>query len=134
VRKGLVTSSGDTTWVTDSVVQYYTEGQAGDVSALLRAFRGMQRAVEPDSLVPQLHSVAVPVRLLIGAAPHRSGIDQNRIRDLEDRLPALTVDSIAGAGMHIHEEQPQVIVAELVRQVDEDHHAAKCLGTPPTDD
>jgi pimeloyl-ACP methyl ester carboxylesterase len=132
VRKGLVSSSGDTTWVTDSVVGYYTEGQAGDVSALLRAFRGMQRAVEPDSLVPQLHSVAMPVRLLLGAAPHNTGMGQNRIRELEDHLPSLTIDSIVGAGMHINEEQPQVIVAALEWEVKEDHRDAKCIGTHPT--
>ena len=121
VRKGLINSSGDTTWVTDSLVEQYTEGQAGDVGALLRALGGMQRSVEPDSLLPQLHLVAVPVRLLLGAAPHGSGIGQRRIRDLEENLPSLAIDSIAGAGLHIHEEQPDVIVAELLREVEADH-------------
>jgi pimeloyl-ACP methyl ester carboxylesterase len=122
VRKGLISSSGDTTWVTDSLVAHYTEGQAGDVGALLRAFRGMQRSSEPDSLLPQLHSMSMPVRLLVGAAPHRSGIGQSRIRDLESQLPVLAIDSIPGAGLHIHEEQPGVIVAELLREVGRDYH------------
>lgn len=122
VRKGLVSSSGDTTWVTDSLVAHYTEGQAGDVGALLRAFRGMQRSTEPDSLLPQLHSMPVPVRLVMGAAPHRSGIGQHRIQDLAANLPILAIDSIPGAGMHIHEEQPQVIVAELLREVGREQH------------
>lgn len=115
LRKGLIACSGDTTWVTNEVLEGYTRGPAGDVGALLRGLKGMQRSVEPDSLTPRLNLIRVPVRLLVGGAPHKSGIASKRIRDLQERVPIFSMETIPGAGLHIHEEQPAVIVSELLR-------------------
>lgn len=114
VRKGLIASSGDTTWVTDSVIEHYTEGPAGDMGAVLRALKGMQRAVEPDSLKPQLSQIHVPVLLLLGGAAHEGGPSPGRIRTLERHIPQLRQKIIFDAGLHIHEEQPQAIVEQLL--------------------
>ena len=54
LKKGLLASSGDTTWVTDEVIDHYTAGPAGDIGQMLRALKAMQRSVEPDSLSPRL--------------------------------------------------------------------------------
>jgi pimeloyl-ACP methyl ester carboxylesterase len=121
LRKGLVSSSGDTTWVTDEVLDAYTEGPAGDVGAVLRGLKGMQRSVEADSLTPRLNHLGMPVRLLVGGAPHKSGIGAKQIRDLQERVPDFSMETIPGAGLHIHEEQPTVIVSELLRLVQELH-------------
>ena len=51
LRKGLVASSVDSAWVTDSLIERYTEGAAGNMGAVLRALKRMDRSVEPDSLV-----------------------------------------------------------------------------------
>lgn len=117
VRKGLRQSSGDTTWVTDSLVERYTEGTAGDMGAVLRALKGMQKAVEPDSLRPRLKDIQVPVHLLLGGAAHSGGPSTGRVRTLERRLPRFTMENIYGAGLHIHEEQPEVVVRNLVGMV-----------------
>ncbi len=114
VRKGLIASSGDTTWVTDSLIDRYTEGPAGDIGAVLRALKGMQRAVEPDSLKPQLSRIHVPVRLLLGGAAHEGGPSSGRIRTLEHELPQLTQQVIYESGLHIHEEQPKALAEQLV--------------------
>ncbi len=115
LRKGLVASSGDTTWVTDQTIDAYTDGPAGNIGAILRALKGMQRAVEPDSLTPRLGEVAAPVRLLVGGAAHEGGISQGRVRTLVRGLKDFQWRVIFGAGLHIHEEQPDEIVAELLR-------------------
>ncbi len=117
LRKGLIACSGDTTWVTDSVIDGYTRGPAGDIGAVLRALKGMQNSVEPDSLAPRLGQLRMPVRLLIGGAPHKSGISAGRLRQLEEHVHGLTVQTVNGAGLHIHEEQPEVIVRELLAMV-----------------
>ncbi|HTS88493.1 MAG TPA: alpha/beta hydrolase [Gemmatimonadales bacterium] len=123
LRKGLVASSGDTSWVTDQVVDAYTEGAAGDVGAVLRGLKGMQNSVEPDSLTPRLNEIQIPVRLLVGGAPHKSGMAPARIRDLEERVPHFSMETVPGAGLHIQEEQPGVIVSELLKLVHDEAEA-----------
>ena len=119
LKKGLMSSSGDTTWVTDTVIAHYTAGSAGDVGAVLRALKGMQRAIEPEALTPRLGRITVPVRLLVGGAAHDGGVTQGRIRALRQRLHNFTEVTVPGAGLHIHEEQPELIVRELLAQVRE---------------
>ena len=119
LRKGLIASSGDTTWITDPVIDGYTEGSGGDISAVLRALKGMQNAVEPDSLMPHLGQIEVPVRLLLGGAAHEGGPSPGRVRTLERHLPDFRVRTVYGSGLHIHEEQPEVVVDELLHLVHE---------------
>jgi pimeloyl-ACP methyl ester carboxylesterase len=114
LRKGLIASSGDASWVTDSVIDAYTEGPSGDIGAVLRALKGMQNSVEPDSLRPHLHELRMPVRLLVGGAAHRSGIAPARLRDLQELVPHFSMQVVYGAGLHIQEEQPDVIVGEVL--------------------
>jgi pimeloyl-ACP methyl ester carboxylesterase len=114
LRKGLVESSGDTTWVTDEVIEGYTEDGAGDIGAVLRALKGMQNSVEPDSLTPQLSRIHVPVRLLLGGAAHQGGPSQGRVLNLQRHLSNFSMRTVFGAGVHIQEEQPEVIVRELL--------------------
>lgn len=121
LRKGLIASSGDTAWVTDAVIEGYTRGAAGDIGAVLRALKGMQNSTEPDSLTPRLGQLQVPVRLLLGGAAHKSGISPSRLRALEEHVHSLTVQTVIGAGLHIHEEQPDVIVREILALVHEKH-------------
>jgi pimeloyl-ACP methyl ester carboxylesterase len=117
LRKGLIASSGDTTWITDPVIESYTQGNAGDVGAVLRALKGMQKSVEPDSLIPRLHQIQVPVRLLLGGAAHEGGPAPSRVHTLERRIPDFRWRFVYGSGLHIHEEQPEAVVEELLRLV-----------------
>lgn len=121
LRKGLIASSGDTTWITDPVIENYTQGNAGDIGAVLRALKGMEKSVEPDSLTPRLHQIQVPVRLLLGGAAHEGGPGLGRVHALERRLPDFKFHFVFGSGLHIHEEQPQAVVEELLHMV---HSAA----------
>lgn len=114
VRKGLIASSGDTTWVTDSLIDRYTDGAAGDMGAVLRALKGMQRSVEPDSLRPRLPEIHVPVVLMLGGAAHDGGPSSGRIHTLTHGIPHIRERIVYGAGLHIHEEQPEAVVDELL--------------------
>jgi len=117
LKKGLLASSGDTTWVTDEVIDNYTAGPAGDIGQILRALKAMQRSVEPDSLSPRLYQLRIPVRLLVGGAAHEGGVPEGRIRTLERRVKTFHMAIVYGAGLHIHEEQPEVIVREVLQLV-----------------
>jgi pimeloyl-ACP methyl ester carboxylesterase len=114
VRQGLIASSGDTTWVTDETIDGYTAGPAGDIGAVLRALKGMNDAVEPDSLKPKLPNLTVPTRMLVGGAAHRGGAGDGRIQTLHSLMPQMTTRVVFGAGLYIHEEQPEAVVREVV--------------------
>lgn len=122
LRKGLIANSVDSSWVSDSVIEGYTAGAAGDLGAVLRALKRMDRSVEPDSLVPRLAEVRVPVRLIVGGGARLGGgrsAGRGRIRQLREGMPQLVVDTIPGAGLHIQEEQPQALVRALLHEVRE---------------
>jgi pimeloyl-ACP methyl ester carboxylesterase len=114
VRKGMMDTAGDTTWITPQVIDNYTAGGAGDLGAVLRALKGMARAVEPELLASRLGDITIPVHLLIGGAPRGSGIPARHTALMRARLKSLTVDTIPGAGLHIHEEQPAAVVRAVL--------------------
>ncbi len=115
IRKGLVQASGDPSWITDEVVVGYTKTAAADLGATIRAFRAMAKATEPESLGPRLSEITVPVLLLVGTAPGSGGIPGDQIELLAGRLRNFAVDSVAGAGQYLFEEQPDRVVAAITR-------------------
>ena len=122
LREGFIACSGDTSWVTDEVLEQYTAGPAGDVGAILQALKGMQNSVEPDLLTPRLGGITVPVRLLVGGAAHEGGITPGRIHAMDTQIRDFRMTTVFGAGLHIHEEQPEVVVHELLQLAREGHH------------
>jgi pimeloyl-ACP methyl ester carboxylesterase len=116
IKESLIETSGDTTWVTEEVVDGYTTGASQDLDGTLKAYLRMAESKEPERLVPNLEAVRCPVRLVIGTAPHDGGIPDRQLEVLRQGLPNLTVDSVPGAGLHLYEERPDAIV-EAVRRV-----------------
>jgi pimeloyl-ACP methyl ester carboxylesterase len=119
VERSLKSASGDPSWVTREVVLGYTAGIARNSGAAFDALKGMARAREPWPLAPRLATISGPVRLMIGAATHRSGIPSEEVATLAASLPAFSVDSIAGVGHYIFEEQPDAVlrgVRDLARK------------------
>lgn len=118
LRKGLVGSSVDSSWVTDSVINGYTSGTAGDLGAVLRALKGMQNSVEPESFRPRLYEIRQPVRLLLASGPRLDGgqgLGVGRIQTLQERIPHFSAETVWGTGLHMQEEKPEVLVQELIR-------------------
>lgn len=114
VRKELLKASRDSSWLTPEVLEGYTAGPGRDVGATIDAFRGMVRATEPDLIRDRLAEIRVPVRLLIGAAPHTTGISSDETEIMRRTLADFAVDSVPGSGQLIHEEQPEVVVRAIV--------------------
>jgi pimeloyl-ACP methyl ester carboxylesterase len=90
------------------------------VGAVLRALKGMANSVEPDSVQTHLGEIAVPVRLLVGTGPHDSGVSAAKVLIMQTRIPQFAVDSVPGVGLHIHEEAPDALVAEILRMLGKD--------------
>src|SRR5918994_5795702 len=113
VRKEIVKNSGDTSWVTPRVIREYTAGQAADLNGSIDAFRSMSKSKEPESLQDQLHEIRVPVRLLVGGIDHPSGVKTDERELLAEKIQDFALDTVAGSGQYVHEEQPQVVVEAL---------------------
>jgi pimeloyl-ACP methyl ester carboxylesterase len=116
IRESMIETSGDTTWVTEEVVDGYTAGARQDLDGTLKAYLRMAESKEPERIVPNLGAVRCPVRLVVGTAPHEGGIPERHLDALRSGLTSFTVDSVPGAGLHVYEERPQAIV-EAVRRV-----------------
>ena len=114
-RENLVASSADTSWVTEEVVAEYTAGTAKDLDATLKAFVAMAGSKEREHLAPHLGEVLCPVRLLVGGAPHGGSMKDADVELLKSSLPTFAVDTIAGAGHYLHEEQPDIVVSAVAR-------------------
>jgi hypothetical protein len=116
IRESMIETSGDTTWVTEEVVDGYTAGAREDLDGTLKAYLRMAESKEPERIVPNLGAVRCPVRLVVGTAPHQGGIPERQLEALRSGLTRFAVDSVPGAGLHVYEERPQAIV-EAVRRV-----------------
>jgi hypothetical protein len=55
----------------------------------------------------------VPVRLLVGGVPHPSGVKNDERELLADKLPDFALESVAGSGQYVHEEQPDAVIKAL---------------------
>lgn len=118
VRREIIKNSGDTSWVTDAVIQAYTAGQAADMHGSIDAFQQMSKAKEGESLTDRLHQYDGPVRLLVGTVPHPAEVPHEQRELLREVLTDFRSDSVVGSGQYIHEEQPSVVV-EAVAGLDQ---------------
>ena len=115
VRRGLIAASGDTTWVTDQVVDGYTAGAARDLAGTLKAYVAMAQAREGERLAPHLGEIRCPVRLVVGTAGRGSGVSPEEVATLAARLRSFAVDTVPGAGHFVYEERPDRVVAAVQR-------------------
>lgn len=114
VRREIVRNSGDTTWITDAVVRAYTAGQTADMGGSIDAFQRMSKAKEPMSLAARLGECVMPVRLLVGTVPHPAEVTADQRATLGS-LRNFGIDSVAGSGQYIQEEQPAAVLAAVAR-------------------
>jgi len=115
IRGMLISSSGDASWVTDDVVRGYTADAAKNLDATLKAYLAMAHVREREKLAPHLGEIACAVRLMIGTAQHDGDVGPQEVVLLGRTLHSFAVDTVAGAGHFLHEEQPSVVVAAVAR-------------------
>jgi pimeloyl-ACP methyl ester carboxylesterase len=111
----LIAASGDTSWVSEAVVDGYTAGAARDLDGTLKAYLGMAHAREPERLRHHLAEVRCPVHLLLGGIPHQGGPPASEVALLSQLVPTLLVDTVPGVGHFVYEEQPETVVAAVAR-------------------
>jgi len=97
------------------VVIGYTAGAALSLDATLKAYLAMANAREPEKLWPHLGDIRCPVRLVVGGAPHEGDVGAAEVRLLQRTVRAFALDSVAGAGHFLYEEQPEAVVTVLGR-------------------
>lgn len=117
VRGMLVARSGNPAWVTDDIVERYSDGPARDLGATLDAFSQMAKAREPEALAPRLADLKCPVLLVLGGAPHEGGPSEAEVRTLQKNVAAFTITRVLGAGSFIFEEAPEAVVAAITEVV-----------------
>jgi pimeloyl-ACP methyl ester carboxylesterase len=115
IRRDLIASSADSSWLSDAVLDAYTAGASRDLDGTLKAYLRMADAREPEKLAPRLHEIRVPLRLLVGRAPHQGGIPSEQIELLAARVPHFTLERIPQAGHYLFEEAPGAVVAAILR-------------------
>src|SRR2546430_8711660 len=115
IRGQLIKASGDSSWVSEQVVDGYTAAAAHDLDGTLKAFLAMAARREPERLRPHLAEVRCPVRLLLGTATHEGRVSAEAVAVLAAALPLFVVDSVPGAGHFIYEEQPAVVLTAVRR-------------------
>ncbi len=126
MRQDLIAASGDSSWVTDEVMDHYTAGATADLDGTLLAFLTMSESREPERIAPHLAEVRCPVRLVLGTARHQGGVAPEQVRLMAERLPDFAIDSVPGAGQYLFEEQPAAVAALIGRVLQE---RATALGS-----
>src|SRR5947208_8154985 len=91
IRGQLIRASGDSSWVSERVVDGYTAGAAHDLDATLKAFLAMAERRDPERLQPHPAEVRCPVRLLPGTAKNQGKVMPAQVASLVDATPAVIV-------------------------------------------
>lgn len=115
IRRSLINSSGDTTWISDSVVAGYTAGAAANLDATLKAFLKMAGAHERYKLEPHLQEIRCPVRLVVGGVRHDGDVGADELVLLRSRLRLFALDSLPGVGHYPQEERPESVLEAVAR-------------------
>jgi haloalkane dehalogenase len=131
IRRDLIASSADSSWLTDTVLDAYTAGATEDLDGTLKAYLRMADAREPEKLGPRLHELRVPLRLVVGKVPHQGGITSEQIRLLAARVPNFALERVPGAGHYLFEEAPEAVVAAIRRTDESSRMSLRAAGVRP---
>jgi len=115
IRRSLISSSGDTTWISDSVVAGYTAGAAANLDPTLKAFLRMAEAHERYKLELHLSEIRCPVLLVLGGVRHDGDVGPDEVVLLRSRLRLLALDSLPGVGHYPQEERPASVLDAVAR-------------------
>jgi pimeloyl-ACP methyl ester carboxylesterase len=105
--------SADTAWITSDVVSAYTASYKTDFGGMMRVLKAVSTAKEPWPLLPRLQEVRVPVLLLVSTGARKPGVKAEDVATLQAAMPAIRVDSLAGVGLWVQEERPDLLVRAI---------------------
>lgn len=122
LRKGLIESSGDPSWVTESVVANYVAPFGSDARTVVRSLQQIAGAHETEALAPNLSRVQAPELLLFGPVarnPKNPALSSEERALLRSGIRKFQQEDVPGAGEYIHEEQPERVIAAIKKMRDQ---------------
>lgn len=118
IAEALREYSADSAWVTDDVVEEYARPIVSDIGGAARVLSKMHRAPIHTPLADLLPQIRQPVRLLIGAANRRGGIESGETELLRERLADFGIDSVARSGVYLQEERAEEVVGAILSLIE----------------
>jgi pimeloyl-ACP methyl ester carboxylesterase len=131
MRRDLIASSADSSWLTDAVLDAYTAGATRDLDGTLKAYLRMADAREREKLGPRLQEIRVPLRLLVGQVPHQGGIPSEQIELLARRVPQFTLERVPRSGHYLFEEAPEAVLTAIHRTAESSRLSLRAAGSRP---
>lgn len=105
--------SADSAWITNDVVAVYTAPYKTDFGAMMRVLKSLSNSHEPWPLLPRLKDLHMPVLMLVGTGATKPGVKAEDLAAMRVALPAMRVDSLAGVGLWVQEERPDLLVRAI---------------------
>jgi len=115
--KGLRQNAGRQDWLDSTTLRAYTEPFLSQLSRVVAMAGRLSHAREPDSTLTLVERLAVPVTLLLGAAPHATAPDSGQVAALAPLGSRLRIERLEGVGHFPHEEATATVAAFLLALV-----------------
>lgn len=101
-------------WITRDVERAYVGSLLVDLPSALRVLQRMQGAQESIPLEDALRRIRAPVHVFVGREPRPGAPSTEQLALLVRLVPNARVDSVAGTGVLLHEETPEVIARGIL--------------------
>ncbi len=106
---GLREHAGQQAWLTDSVQRAYVDPMLNDINRVVALAMRLHATIERDSLEQIIDRLRVPVTVVLGGAPHKSGAGPEELALLRPLGSQLSIVRLPGIGHFPHEEAPHVV-------------------------
>ena len=112
--RGLEKNSARHEWLDPATRRAYAEPMLDDIDRVVALAVRLAGAREPEPVAAVVARLHVPVTVLVGDAPHESGILPGEIEALRPLGALLRVEHLAGIGHFPHEEAPGEVARLLL--------------------
>ena len=106
---GVREHAGQHGWLTDSVQRAYVDPMLNDISRVVALAMRLHQTMERDTLEQIIDQLRVPVTVILGGAPHKSGAGPDELDLLRPLGARLAIVRLPGIGHFPHEEAPHVV-------------------------
>jgi pimeloyl-ACP methyl ester carboxylesterase len=112
--RGLEKNSSHHEWLDSATRSAYTDAVLDDLGRVVRLARRLADAREPDSLPTLVAGLRIPVTVILGDAPHESGLNPGELEALFPLGCLLHVIHMPGVGHFPHEEAAADVARHLL--------------------
>ena len=107
-------SSGHQEWLDSATVRAYADPMLDGIDRVVAMACRLAHAEEPEPLAVVVSRIHVPVTVLIGDAPHDTGVGPEEVAALETLGSLVRTEHLQGVGHFIHEEVPNDVLHILL--------------------